>query len=283
MPGAVPIPRSDRLERMRKLHASNSGFLAAEIILVLLALGPGCAPGPTEPSLPPPSFGEHDSVFTDDQLRRVAYSSYSVPPGFYDEGPVTVQPYYVNTISVADPQHQPPFPWTELATEDTGQARAWAESTVANGSGIAFISTAPPTVTERYFHFAPDPGAGAYGVPMRVHRASYVSGILTHHSDSSCVLGAFRQHPVGSENVRLLAEYLWTHSSAVLGDKVLSVIPLETADDVDAAMFVVRTVRGDFGMHDAIRLSRLDYRVDKLSGEIRYTPTVIRQILGVKR
>ena len=64
---------------------------------------------------------------------------------------------------------------------------------------------------------------------------------------------------------------------------MLSVIPLETADDVDAAMFVVRTTRGDFGMHDSIRLSRLDYRVDKLSGDIRYTSTAIREIAGVKR
>jgi len=268
---------------MRKLHASNSRFLAAEIILVLLAVGPGCAPGPTEPTFPAPAFGEHDSVFTDDQLRRVAYSRYTVPPGFYAEPVSTVPSYYVNSGSILDWHRRPELPWTELSTEDVLQARAWAESSVAYSTAVAGVAPTPPIVTSRYFEFLDAPGTGVTHVRMRVHRSSYLSGLLTFTPGPSNPLATFNERPVAIENVRPLAEYLWTHSSAVLGDKVLSVIPLETADDVDAAMFVVRTGRGDFGMHDTIRLSRLDYRVDKLSGDIRYTSTAIREILGVKR
>ena len=250
---------------------------------MLLAVGPGCAPGPTEPNFPPPPFGEHDSVFTDAQLLAAAYSTYTVPPGFYAEPVSTVPCYYVNSGSIVDWHYRPALPWTELSTEDVLQARAWAELSVAYSTDVAGVAPTPPIVTSRYFEFLDAPGTGVTHVRMRVHRSSYLSGLLTFMPGPSGPLATFNERPVGIENVRLLAEYLWTHSGAVLGDKVLSVIPLETSHDVDAAMFVVRTARGDYGIHDTIRLSRLDYRVDKLSGDIRYTPTVIRQILGVKR
>src|SRR5262245_25584403 len=169
------------------------------VAAALAAMTAGCDRSPTAPDLP--VLSGRDTVFTNEQLLQTAYSDYTLPPGFYAEPGSSPWPYYVNTLSIVDLHHQPPEPWSQLATEDVNEARAWAEASVANSNGVAPISPAAPTATERYFEFAPVPAPGLTAVTMRIHRSSYVTGVPWDGSTPSTALGTFRKRPIDSGQV----------------------------------------------------------------------------------
>jgi len=254
----------------------------------IVAIIAGCGGGPqttgptTNPVTLPPTFGPRDSVFTDAQLLAAAYSTYSVPPGFYRD-PGTVSVYYVNSASILDPHHRPAFPWTELSTEDVQQARAWAESSVVYSNQVAAVAPAPPIVTSRYFEFLDAPGAGVTHVRMRVHRSSYLSGLLASGPGPNGVLATFNERPVRTENVGPLAGYLLTQS-ALRGSnrKVLSSFSSNSPSEVGQTLYTAQLVRGgyEFDIPDQIVLLRWEYRVDKATGVIRSWYTSVRGIFG---
>jgi len=255
--------------------------------IVLLVAGCGGAPEPTEPTinpnLRPPTFGERDSVFTDAQLVAAAYTTYMYPPGFPLEPTPVVPVFYVNTGSIVDDRHRPAVPWTELATEDVQQARAWAESTVANGNLMSAVAPDPPIVTSRYFEFLDVPGLSVTQVRMRVHRSSYLSGVLTYTLGPGDALATFNERPVAIENVGPLAVYLWWRSAHGPDEKVLSSFSTDTYREVAHTMYTLALARDEYdfpSQPDQLYLSRVDYRVDKTTGVIRTRTTFVREVTG---
>ena len=260
--------------------------LAALATIVLLVSGCGGVSGVAGPTvnsaLRPPVFGERDSVFTDAQLLAAGYTSYAYPPGFPIEPVPALQVYYVNSGSILDSFHRPVLPWTELSTEDVQQARAWAESTEANGNPATAVALAPPIVTPRYFEFHAASGTGVAHGGMRVHRSSYLSGLLTYARGPDDALATFNVRPVAIENVGPLAAYLWWRNtpSYDFGQKVLSSFSTDTPSDVAHTLYTILVSPGAFGVSEQIFLDRVDYRVDKSTGVIRVRTTLVREIDG---
>jgi hypothetical protein len=245
---------------------------------MLIAVSLGCRRDPD--TLLGTTSGGADSVFSDDRLFAAAYSDYTLPPDFYvgPDGPV----HYVNTGSIVDARHRQAPPWTELSTEDPTVARAWAESTVAYSNAVGAIPDTPPIVTERYFEFAVEPRSGLTRQWLRVHRSSYLTDLLTRTPGPDKRYAAFHAPRISAANVRPLGEYLWTHSGAISnpGSKPLSSFAIDTPTDVSHSIYVVR-IRDDLtSSREGIILTRLNLRVDKVSGEVRAWSTVVREIPG---
>jgi hypothetical protein len=259
--------------------------LIPAVILVLVA---GCGSLPNSPArsritYSEPVFGSRDSVFTDDQLRAAVYSNYRCPAGCYQETGYRVAPYYVNALSISPPNAQPASDWRDLATEDTAQARAWAESTVSHGSGIAHLDPGPPAVTNRYIEFAPTAGSSPFSPAMRVHRLSYLNPLnfrpWSFYSDS--LVGTFNARPVDTTSVRGLAEYLWFKwYREIAGFKVLSSFGSEDGSLVVHTIYDVETSYGDYNLSDDITLHRLEFRTSKSTGEIVFRQALMRHVVG---
>ncbi len=232
----------------------------------------------------PPVFGASDSVFTDQQLRAAAYSLYAGPAGFYSEQhPATyAAPLYMSTLSVA-PCDSRPGQWVELSTDDSTQARAWADASVACASDSFIVDAGPPTVNQRYIEFVTyRPGEGPRH-PLRVHRASYLdrSGFDRFHPGR--FIGVLVLRPVDNAAARGVAEYLWyvDHPYAWPDTRVLTSFSRASAGSVlHTVYFVRRTIGiGLFGSYPIVALLRDDFRVDIANGTITFGETYLREIV----
>lgn len=231
---------------------------------------------------PPPVFGPADSVFTDEQLLRAAYSDYACPPGFYQEPGTGPAPYYVNTLSIAPPCCQP-SECRELATDDPMQARAWAESTVAHSIIRAGLDTVP-IVTERYIEFQPLATSSARdGVPMRAHRLAYLDRWMLDRSHPDSLQGRLNARPIDDAAIRAVSEYLWWRDLRVVGGKVLSSFLLPPPRNDTYVFYHARLDYGDWDMYDRIRLFRSSYRVSPVTGDIVLKTEHLRTVLGQRR
>lgn len=231
---------------------------------------------------PPPVFGPADSVFTDEQLLRAAYSDYAYPPGFYQEPGTGTVPYYVNTLSIA-PACCQPSDIRELATDDPMQARAWAESTVAHSTIRAGLDTVPK-VTERYFEFQPLASSSARdGVPMRAHRLAYLDRWMLDRLRPDSLQGRLNARPIDDAAIRDVSEYLWWRDLRLGDCRVLSSFSLPPPRNDTHVIYHARLDYGDWGMYDRIHLFRSSYRVSPVTGDIVLKTERLRTILGQRR
>jgi hypothetical protein len=257
----------------------------APVVLAIIAAG--CDRIPVSPLalFPTPSFEPRDSTFTDDQVRAAVYTTYRWPAGFYQEPEYRVAPYYVNALSTKPLCCRPAADWRELATDDTAQARAWADSTVAYGSHIIPLASDPPIVTDRYIEFRPITGTRQPGVAMRAHRMSYLDPVYFRSAFffSDSLVGTFNARPVDTTGVRGLAEYLWFKWHRDMGGfKVLSSFGSDEGGAVLHVVYDVETTYGDWNMQDDLRLNRLEFRVSKTTGEIRFRRILQRHVSGAR-
>lgn len=261
-------------------------------LLVVLLLGlssASCGVGsdPFSPdrvrTYPAPVFGANDSVFTDDQLLLAEYSTYLYPPGFYQEPPVRIAPYYVNTVSIAPPASRP-FEWRELATDDPAQARAWADSSVAYANHVAPLDTTA-YVTRKYIEFLPGTVvAPDIGVPMRAHRLAYLDRRARNRLAADSLEGRLNARPIDTAASREVAEYLWyLDHRQIHGAKVLSSYGREGEGVFVQVIHHLSLVVGDYGLRDRIELFRTEYRVDALTGDIVRRDVLLRSTPGQSR
>lgn len=267
--------------------------LLPRLTLLALAFGLfGCGVWSQVPEVPddelyvPPIFGARDSTFSDAQLLAAVYSTYRLPPGFYEEPRPELAPYYVNTISVTPSEQRSGMEWRELATEDTAQARAWAESTLANSTRQGSLLAAAPIVTERYIEYREDASTTRYPIALRSHRSSYLLPVAfraaSFYPDS--LIGTFQVRPVDSLSVRGLAEYLhdrwYAHSG---GARVLSSYVGRQGVVCTHIVYGIETIYGDYHMRDRLQLYRFEYEVDAVAGRVALHRQFIRSVAGVAR
>jgi hypothetical protein len=254
------------------------GSRVALVAMVLLAaLGPGCGSSPTRPLLDwtVPRFAADQASFTDDDVRAAYYSRYRSPGSFYrEDGYGVTAPYYVNTISVHDVCCRPSV-WIELSTEDVGQARAWAESTVAHSSNAIPSPLGPVRVEERFFEF---PRGSDRAVPMRVHRLSYLDRSMFDRLAPDSLIGVLQSRPIDAGAARDVAEYLWFLDHRSRRNPVLSSFGFEEGMTLVHVVYDVEVTSGP--RCDQLRLRRLEYRVAVPTGEIVLRVTLVRTIEG---
>lgn len=207
------------------------------------------------------------------------FTDYTGPAGFYSEPWSSTDPLYVSTLSIAESGSRPDQ-WVELSTEDTVQARSWADSTAAVHFGGPYtVDPMPPRVTQRYFEFAlrhADRGSW----PVRVHRSSYLvrSGFDLFHTGS--VIGTLMMRPIDESAARGLAEYLWfLDHRQDSGTKVATSFSRLSQGSILHTIFFVHREYGIglFGPYTSLQLFRNDYRIDSATGVITMNQTFIRE------
>jgi hypothetical protein len=251
----------------------------AGVATLLVALV-GCGTSPTAPRLyEPPVFEAEDSVFTDDELRAAFFSSYEGPPGFYAEAHDGSAPYYVNTWSIHSPYDRSYRPRFELSTEDSVQARQWADSTVAYSIGVAPLDSSPPAVTDRYFEFHTISGPPSTTLRLRIHRATYFDRSTEGPRGPDWGVGALQVRPIDASAARGLAEYLTFLEFYSTRAKPLSSFARKEGAVVHVIFWVGS---GDFGVGpETIRLWRDEYRVYSDSGDTVRRREMVRSIPAI--
>jgi hypothetical protein len=216
-------------------------------------------------------------TLNDDQILQLVYSSYKYPQGFYQEDVTNCSIYYENSVSVL-PIQQRGTQWIELCTDDHNQARAWSDSSNANGSAWRVIVS--ERETEKYFEFKRS-DSSAWSLLSRVHKCSYLDRSMFDRFNPGSILGIFKKRPILSSDVKILIEYLWfVDNYESCGAKVLT----SMAEDIESAYQILitetRVSYGDFGLHDNITVYESIYSVSKLDGTITLSKKVQRVIEG---
>lgn len=92
------------------------------------------------------------------------------------------------------------------------------------------------------------------------------------------ILGTFNVRPVNTDNVRELLEYLWEPKVETDIDALRPILE----DDGNTVHYVRMSVvkhENDFGVDANVEFLRTKYFVDKSTGVIRKTVTVVRNIV----
>jgi len=256
--------------------------------IFLLAILPleGCTKKeglPTQPVSESPYSATVDSIsISDDAILQLVYSQFEFPEGFYHEDLADTGIYYENTISVSPLSARPDYS-SELSTNDHNQALAWSESSAVFSA--YYRSLLYESQTEKYFQFCRVYQAHPSDVLFsRVHKLSYLDRSMFDYFHPTPLIGVLNFKPIDSSSVRTLIQYLWfTHNYNVEGSKALATPVSESSDSVFCALYLVQTNFGDIGMPDQIRLTRELYAVDKQSGKIFLSTSIIRTIQGKSR
>jgi len=252
------------------------------LLLFLTTLLAGCDKLPSAPSLAPtyrpPTFGPQDSVFTDRDLRAAIFSSYTGPPGFYTEDHSTSSPAYLNSWSIHSPYVREFLLRYELSTDDPGEARLWADSSIAYSHGAGPLSSDGPLVTERYIEFLAPLGTRGYSLGLRAHRASYLdrsrAGRLTDP-----FLGTLRVRPVTPAAARSVAEYLWFLTYYPSGKtKPLTSFSRTSNGSVVHMVYSATWLHDSVTGREEILLLRSEYWIDSVTGDITLRRDFVRYI-----
>lgn len=216
-----------------------------------------------------------------DEIIRIAYSSYRLPDGFSTEDFSAGSPYYENTISIY-PLQERGSSWFELCTNDYNQALAWSEASSRNSA--YYRDLVSQRETEKFFEFRRVYAARPTdAILSRVHKSSYLDRSEFDRLHKGHVLGRFQVRPVTKQNVKELIEYLWYVDKDEIGTKVLSTSISESTYIVEYMMQELDVTYGDWGVRDEIVVTNSSYRVDKTSGLMNYTQEVVRRIQGLRR
>ncbi|MBN1397600.1 MAG: hypothetical protein JXA06_06180 [Bacteroidetes bacterium] len=216
-------------------------------------------------------------TLNDDQILQLVYSSYKYPQGFYQEDVTNCSIYYENTISIM-PLRQRGTKWYELCTEDHNQARAWSDSSNANGSTWRVVVS--ERETEKYFEFKRS-DSSAWSLLSRVHKCSYLDRSMFDRLNPGSILGVFQKRPILASDVKILIEYLWfVDNYEIGGSKVLTSIVQDMESVYQILITETRVSYGDFGLHDNITVYESIYSVSKFDGTITLSKKVQRSIQG---
>src|SRR5689334_4414014 len=220
---------------------------------------------------PPGVVGEAGDAlgFSDAELLTAAYSDqYTGPQGVYTDAWSPL--YYMNTFALGDTD----FGWRELCTDDHAQAKAWVDSSVG-GSDLG------EREDEKFFEFARTQNGAPFPTYYRAHRCSYVYVFNYNLLDRAPERGIFNRRPLTVEGVQELVEYLWyLRYHEFYRYKILSSSTDEHPDSFEHTLYFVTFVGGDFGLCDAIGLTRRTTTVDKASGAIFEIDTGLRSVQG---
>ena len=224
-----------------------------------------------------PIFTSTQTEYTDNELLNATYSEYKIPSDFYSENLRDTSIYYVNMVSIDSMENGNSF---ELSTNSSTKAKNWSiKSTYENSEFKNGVNS------EKYFEFIriSTPNDNSI-IKFRTHKTSYLTRDnydFIYQSGETGAIGIFRKTNFSIYDSKELIDYLWFVRNYDNGSKkILSSFTVDKQQIFEVHHYELYTVYGDFNLYDEISLKRNIYSIDRSTGVITVTETIIRTING---
>ncbi len=216
------------------------------------------------------------NTISDQELYDTIYSAFQYYDGFYSEDLDGGSIYFENRISVYK-ESEPIF----LCTNDPETAHQWSE--MSSNNSAYYRELVSTSQNEKYFEFRRVNPANSSDILLsRVLKCSFLDCSNMETIDQyNKIIGTFNQVPRTISNCQELIEF-WNyfHSYQIGGMKFISSEVCETSTYIYIVLFETEVVYGDWGLHDKISLIKNTSRIDKDSGVIYVSKTVLKEIDG---
>ena len=236
--------------------------------------------GPPPDSSPPVFTATFSTIqIEDSEILRVAYSSFKMPEGFYQEDLQGGAPYYESTLSITPLNLRQP-PDFELSTNSRQEALAWSESSSVNSA--YYRAKVSERETDRYFEFRRVYERNPRDVILsRVHKLSYLDRSMYDFFHPTPLIGQLNARPINGAAVQSLTEYFWfIDNYAGFRMQALAAVPDSSSDTVSCVLYHLDFIQGDFGVRDMVSLKRTVNAVSKTNGEIVTRTYTLRNVPG---
>ena len=213
----------------------------------------------------------------DDRFLELAYDkSYQYPDGFYHETNLIGYIYYENTVSIK-PTNERENIWIELNTNDKEQAKTW--SNLSNEYSSVDREIVQENETEKYFEIVRVNILNENDTLLsRVHRSDYFISLYDKFTEIDTI-GVFNGE-LTLNSTKELIEYLWSCGTLSIYDKVVESKNTDTGDNFEHYIQSIRTVYGDFGLHDMIYVYDNNFELDKSTKVLIIKRELIKEIEG---
>lgn len=213
----------------------------------------------------------------DNRLLNFAYDNdYQYPDGFFHEVNLIGSVYYENTVSIK-PMNERKRIWIELNTNDKEQAKTWSNLSNAYSSDDREI--VEENETKKYFEFVSVSILNENDTLLsRVHRTDYFVSLHDKFTDIDTI-GIYNSE-LTTDKEKELIEYLWSCGTLGLYDKVVESRISDSTNGFEYNIQSLRTVYGDFGLHDMIYVYDNNFHLDKSTGILTVNREQIKEIEG---
>jgi hypothetical protein len=212
-----------------------------------------------------------------DKFLELAYDkTYQYPDGFYFEKNLIGYVYYENTVSIK-PTDESENIWIELNTIDKEQAKTWSD--LSNEYSSVDREIIKENETNKYFEIVRVNIENNNDTLLsRVHRSDYFISLYNKFTDIDTI-GIYNGE-LTSNNVKELIEYLWSCGTLSIYDKVVESSIADKEDEFEHKIQSLKTVYGDFGLHDMIYVYDNEFKLDKTSRTLTIKRELIKEIEG---
>ena len=212
-----------------------------------------------------------------DEFLELAYDkTYQYPDGFYCEKNLIGYVYYENTVSIK-PTDERENIWIELNTNDKEQAKTWSD--LSNEYSSVDREIIKENETNKYFEIVRVNIENNNDTLLsRVHRSDYFISLYNKFTDIDTI-GIYNVE-LTSNNVKELIEYLWSCGTLSIYDKVVESTIADKEDEFEHKIQSLKTVYGDFGLHDMIYVYENEFKLDKITRTLTIKRELIKEIEG---
>jgi hypothetical protein len=212
-----------------------------------------------------------------DKFLELAYdNNYQYPDGFYYEKNLIGSVYYENTVSIK-PIDERGNIWIELNTDDKEQAKTWSD--LSNEYSSVDREIIKEKETEKYFEIVRVNIKNVNDTILsRVHRSDYFVSLYNRFTDIYTV-GIYNGE-MTSNKIKELIEYLWSCGTLSIYDKVVKSSITDKEGEFEHKIQSLRTVYGDFGIHDIIYVYDNGFKLDKATKILTIKRVLIKEIEG---
>lgn len=221
-----------------------------------------------------PNFTSTQTEFSDDELLNATYSNYKFPSNFYHENLGDTNLYYVNTLSIDSAENGKSI---QLSTNSFEKAKDWSiKSTYENSEFKNGINS------EKFFEFIriTNPEDNSI-IKFRTHKSSYLTRDNYNFFSKSDTIGIFNKLNFTVDDTKELIDYLWFISNYNnRSEKILSSFAVNNQQIFEVHHYELHIVYGDFNLYDEITLIKKVYEIERNTGVITVTETIIRKING---
>lgn len=212
-----------------------------------------------------------------DEFLELAYDkTYQYPDGFYCEKNLIGYVYYENTVSIK-PTDERENIWIELNTNDKEQAKTWSD--LSNEYSSVDREIIKENETNKYFEIVRVNIENNNDTLLsRVHRSDYFISLYNKFNDIDTI-GIYNGE-LTSNNVKELIEYLWSCGTLSIYDKVVESTIADKENEFEHKIQSLKTVYGDFGLHDMIYVYDNEFKLDKITRTLTIKRKLIKEIEG---
>jgi hypothetical protein len=212
-----------------------------------------------------------------DKFLDLAYdNNYQYPDGFYYEKNLIGSVYYENTVSIK-PTDERENIWIELSTNDKEQAKTWSD--LSNEYSSVDREIIKENETVKYFEIVRVNIDNVNDTLLsRVHRSDYFVSLYNRFANIDTI-GIYNGE-LTPNNIKELIEYLWSCGTLSIYDKVVESSITDKEDDFEHKIQSLKTVYGDFGIHDMIFVYENEFKLDKATKILTIKRELIKEIKG---